>query len=172
MRNNKNKNKYNLLQIHLNKRSPASHLRMISSTIARRWFAGATQTVKVTAETIDGVEWFCKSSDGLGVVMSTGKGSAPTPPDYLMMGLGACASSGIKFLIEKRGKPVTKLICDIEGNWTMDPQRRLKDLTLNYTIEGKGISKELCEKVIETHEKSMCPVAQTLKAGANIKRID
>ena len=49
---------------------------------------------------ITGDEWWCTDNQGRGIITTAGMGSAPTPPDLLLMGLGACAGNGIKFNFE------------------------------------------------------------------------
>lgn len=132
----------------------------------------AAQTVKATVQLIDGIEWFCRNKDGKGVLLSTGTGSAPTPPDALMMAYGACAASGIKFMLEKKGKVVKSLDTEVEAEWAMDPQRRIKDIKLHFKIDVDGVSQEELDKLVEHCEKKMCPVGQTLRHGVVIKRVD
>lgn len=145
---------------------------LTSASYSFRRFAAIQEIVKVSAENIDGKEWFCKSRDGRGIVMSTSQnGTAPTPSDYLMMALGSCASSGVKFLLQKSGKKVNSMLVDVEGEWEMEPKRRIKSLKLNYTLEG-DLDEASFNKALEQQEKSMCPVSQTLKRTPTIKYVE
>lgn len=139
-------------------------------SLTRRF--AAPMISKAEVELIGGIEWFCRNKDGKGVVLSTGAGSAPTPPDALLMAYGACAASGLKFLLEKRGKKVRKLVTDVEGRWAMDPQRRLDDISLHFKVDVDGVTQDELDKLVAQIEAKMCPVGQTLRAGTVVKRVD
>ena len=146
------------------------HFAMLRTAFSR----AATEVWKVRAQHILGLEWFCTDKNGKGVVMTTGDGSAPTPPDYLLMSVGACAGNGIRFLLEKAGKKIKSLTVDVEGEWTDQPQRRISEIRMNVTCDG-NVSKEELEKVVQEVKTKACPVAGTilntpvLKATVTVK---
>ena len=128
----------------------------------------AAEVWKVHAQCIHGLEWFCTDKNGKGILTTTGDGSAPTPPDYLLMGLGACAGNGIKFVLEKKGKKVNSISVDVEGEWTSTPTRRMKEIRMNVKCDA-GISTSELEKIVEDVKHKMCPVAGTLLHTPEIK---
>ena len=110
---------------------------------------------------ITGDEWWCTDNQGRGIITTAGMGSAPTPPDLLLMGLGACAGNGIRFNIEKRGKKVRSLDVDVSGEWTSKPCRHMFDIKMKVTADTDMDQATLAKLVEEVKEK-MCPVAGTL----------
>lgn len=105
--------------------------------------------------------------------MSTdNKGSAPTPPDVLMMSLGACAADSLKFLLEKHGKVVKSIVTNVEADWEIEPKRRISEFRLNFLVDANDTSQELLDQLTNQIETKMCTVAQTLQNGPSIKRID
>lgn len=134
---------------------------MLASAFAR------SETHKATAKLIHGLEWFTTNKDGKGCVMTTGPGSAPTPPDYVLMALGACAGNGIKFSLDKMGKKYTKLDIEVLGTWTDKPQRRLGDIKLVVSTDA-DIPKAKLEEIVHTVETKTCPVAGTLATAPHV----
>ena len=130
---------------------------MLSSSFHRF----APEIWKTRAHNILGSEWFCTDSHGRGIVTTAGAGSAPTPPDLLLMGLGACAGNGIKFALEKRGKTVKSISVDVEGEWTSKPQRRMETIRMNV-IADVDMDEAQLKKVVDEVKEKMCPVAGTL----------
>ena len=105
--------------------------------------------------------------------MSTdNKGSAPTPPDSLMMSLGACAADSLKFLLEKHGKVVKNIVTNVEADWEIEPKRRISEFRLNFLVDADDTTQELLDQLTNQVETKMCTVAQTLQCGPAIKRID
>ena len=133
---------------------------------------GSNLTSKATIRQINKVEWLAVNQENRGMLLSCGNGGGPTPPDYFLLSLASCQASGIRFLLEKRGKKVKGLTVDVEAEWDLGPRRKFKEIRLNYTIEADEVSQELADQVIENVEKNMCVVGQTLKYKPNITLID
>ena len=125
------------------------------------------ETHKATAHLIHGLEWFTTNKDGMGCVMTTGPGSAPTPPDYVLMALGACAGNGLKFLLDKQGTKYTNLDVEVQGTWTDKPQRRIGDIKLTVTTDA-DIDEDKLDKLVAQVEAKMCPVAGTLHTPPHV----
>ena len=123
---------------------------------------------KATAKLIHGLEWFTVNKDGKGCVMTTGPGSAPTPPDYLLMGLGACAGNGIKFLLDKNGIKYTKLEIEVNSDWEYKPQKRLDNIRIGVSTDAE-CDHEKFEKIVQQAEQGICPIAGTLLHTPKIK---
>jgi uncharacterized OsmC-like protein len=137
---------------------------MLSRVFSRRF---AVQSVRVHTQNIFGEEWFCTDRNGKGIVTTTGDGSAPTPPDYLLMGLGACAGNGIKFFLAKSGKTVKSISVQVEADWANEPQRRFSDIRLKVRCDA-DVSKEELQKIVDQAAEKMCPIAGTLLTRPNI----
>jgi uncharacterized OsmC-like protein len=88
------------------------------------------------------------------------------------MAYGACAASGLKFLLEKRGKKVLKLETEVEGQWSEGEQRKLDRISLTFNIDVPGATQDELDKLVAICEEKMCPVGQTMRAGTVIKRVD
>ena len=125
------------------------------------------QVYKASAHHIMGCEWLTINKEGKSAVMTTCEGSAPSPPDFMLMGFGACMGSGVKFLLDKNGKKFTKLTVDVEGEWTMKPQRRMGAIRATIKTDAQCDPEKLKEFVKLVEEK-MCPVSGTLRTAPSI----
>ena len=125
------------------------------------------ETHKATAHLIQGLEWFTTNKDGMGAIMTTGPGSSPTPPDYVLMALGACAGNGIKFMLDKQGTKYTNLDVEIQGTWTDKPSRRIGEITLTLTTDA-DIDEGRLNQIVAQVEDRMCPVSGTLHTPPRI----
>ena len=126
-------------------------------------FHSAAQGIwKCSANHIQGNEWFTKSKDGKGSIVSTGPGSSPTPPDYFLMSYGACIGNGVKGLLEKKKIPFSKLHVDIEGIWTEKPQKRLGEIKFNIQTDANFDEKEVLDH-LKNLEMIICPLSATTR---------
>ena len=129
---------------------------MLGTTFTR-W----AEVWNVRAKHIFGEEWFCTDKNGKGIIATTGAGSAPTPPDYVLMSLGACLGSGVRFMLEKRGKACKNLTIEVEGEFGSQPQRRIKEMRVKVSVES-DVAKDVLDKIVKQVEEKMCPVGGTL----------
>jgi uncharacterized OsmC-like protein len=125
-----------------------------------RGFTG--QIKRVVVHSIGGEEWFGVSSDGHGMLFTTGPGAASTPPDVLLMSLGVSSADTIKYILETHNKTVNGLKVDVEGEWAGDLPRRFKEIRLKYTVDSPDVSKNDVARVAGTVVEEICPIAQTL----------
>jgi uncharacterized OsmC-like protein len=112
------------------------------------------------------------NKDGKSIVLSNGLNVAPSPPDAFLMAYGACAASGLKFLLEKQGKKVRSLKTEVEGRWADSQERRLDKIDLNFNIDVDDVTQKELDDLVALIEAKMCPVGQTLRAGTVIKRVE
>lgn len=135
---------------------------MLSTSFTRR-----AEIWNATARHITGDEWFCTDNQGRGIITTAGAGSAPTPPDLVLMGLGACAGNGIRFALEKKGKKVNQISVNVSGEWVNRPQRRIKEIKMDVQADANLDQWEL-DRIVEEVKDKMCPVAGTLLGKPDI----
>lgn len=125
------------------------------------------QSFKSVAHHIKGLEWFTTNKDGKSAIMTTGPGSAPTPPEFVCMALGACAGNGIKFLLDKQGIKFTNLDVEVDAEFSNKPQTRVSDMALTVKTDA-DIEEDLLSEIVKQVEAKMCPVAGTLHTPPKI----
>jgi len=135
---------------------------MLTQSSLLQFSRTAADVYKASAHHIMGCEWLTVNKEGKGAVMSTGPGSAPSPPDFLLMSLGACTGYGVKFLLDKQAKKFTKLDVDVEGEWTNEPERRFGNIKLLVKTDA-DIEESKLKAIVKMVEDKMCPVGLTLK---------
>ena len=127
---------------------------------------------KTVVHSINGVDWLGINNAGKGILMTTGDGASPTPPDDLLLAYGSCSASGVKFLLEKRGKKVRNVKVEIEGEWQLAPVRKIKEVRMNYIIDADDVSQELADNTLKSVEQNMCIIGQTMKYTPTITLVD
>lgn len=134
---------------------------MLCSALHTRF---SSRVSSVTVTSLPGLQWGCRSARGGEAVLSTDeKAAAITPPDALMIALGACAADSLKFLLEKHGAAVARVDADVEGDWEVAPRRRLSAFRLTLRVDADRAPQELLDRLTARVERDMCTVCQTLQ---------
>lgn len=94
--------------------------------------------------------------------------AAQTPPDALLSALGSCASVDVVDILEKRRTPVESLEVDVVGERVDTTPRRFRNITLNFTISGKGIERVHAERAVELAVTKYCSVRDSLAPDINV----
>lgn len=123
---------------------------------------GIARVDRCVVHSIGGEEWFGVSKDGKGMLFTTGSGSSPTPPDFLLMTVGACAGDDVNYVLQKNNRDVKGVHVEIEGEWAPDLPRRFKEVRLRFKCDAPGVSKDDVARVADTVVSKLCPVANTL----------
>ena len=114
------------------------------------------------------VEWkgehnFDAGRDGRPTVRIDGDGqSGPTPPDTLLIALGACVSVDVVDILAKRRTPVASLEVDVVGTRAAAVPARLTHVLLAYRITGDGIERVHALRAIELAVTKYCSVRDSL----------
>lgn len=142
---------------------------MLTTQVCNR-FLSKVSSVKVHG--LSDLLWSGKNKNGKEIMLSTNdKVKSITPPDALMISLGACAADSLKFLLEKHGKTVKDIETEVEGDWEITPKRRLSNFRMLFKVSSPDASQELLDKLIGQIEKNMCTVCQTLQTPPKIKHL-
>ena len=88
--------------------------------------------------------------------------------DLLLMGLVACGAQTAMSLFIKMKQDVTKFTVSGTGKRTTEHPTVLTDITIDFVVEGNGLSTELIEKAIRLSEEKYCPVWAMLKPSVKI----
>ncbi len=114
------------------------------------------------------VEWkgehdFDAGREGRPSVRIDGDGlNGPTPPDTLLIALGACVSVDVVDILAKRRTPVERYSVEVVGERVHTVPRRFSHITLNVSITGAGIERSHAERAIDLALNNYCSVRDTL----------
>lgn len=111
---------------------------------------------------LGGEEWVGISKSGRGMMFTTGPGAAPSPVDYMLLAVGACAGHDVQFLLNENKKPFDALDIKIEGEFVEGTPRRMKEIRVHVDPKGCEATKEEIAKITSKVLTTTCPVAITL----------
>ena len=116
------------------------------------------------------VDWkgehnFEAGREGRPRVLLDGDGIAgPTPPDALLIALGACVSVDIVDILAKRRTPLESYSVEVLGERVDTIPRRFRHITLNVSMTGAGIEHAHAERAIDLSVNKYCSVRDSLAA--------
>ena len=106
---------------------------------------------------------FDAGREGRPTIRIDGDGKAgPSPPDVLVCALATCVSVDVVDILAKRRTPVESYHVEAIGERVDTVPRRFKHITLNVSIEGKGIERAQAERAIDLALNKYCSVKDTL----------
>ena len=101
--------------------------------------------------------------EGRPSILLDGDGVAgPTPPDALLGALAVCVSVDVVDILAKRRTPVESYGVEVLGERVDTIPRRFRQITLNISIQGKGIERPHAENAIDLAVRKYCSVGASL----------
>jgi putative redox protein len=97
-----------------------------------------------------------------------GEGSALTPMEFLLAGLGGCTAMDVISILRKKRQDVTDYRLEIAGTRAVDHPKPYSDITIRHTVTGRNIAQEAVRQAIELTEEKYCPVHAMLSKAAMI----
>ncbi len=103
------------------------------------------------------------------IVLSTASdGTGSKPSDLLLIALGACAAVDVVNILAKKRQQFTDVHINVCGEQDPEPPWTFRNIHVQYTVKGRGISDKAVEQAIELAEDKYCSVASTLRGGTEI----
>ena len=96
-----------------------------------------------------------------------GDGGAPSPIEYVLMGLGGCTGIDLVSILQKMRQEVTGIEMEIEGRRAEDHPRVYEYVRLKYRIRGKNLSHERIKAGIELADEEYCSIGAMLRKTAD-----
>lgn len=95
--------------------------------------------------------------------MDVAGATGPSPVDTLLAAIAGCASVDVVDILAKRRTPASSLTVDAVAERVDGTPRRLKHVTLNFTIAGAGIERPHAERAIDLAVNKYCSVRDSLR---------
>lgn len=95
--------------------------------------------------------------------------TAPSPVDTLLCAIAGCTSVDVLDILAKRRTPVEALTVDVVAERVDGTPRRLKHVTLQFTIEGAGIERVHAERAIDLAVNKYCSVRESLREDVPVE---
>jgi putative redox protein len=105
---------------------------------------------------------------GLDAAPPGGEGSALTPMEFLLAGLGGCTAMDVIGILRKKRQEVTDYRLEIAGTRAVDHPKAYTHITICHTVTGHNIAEEAVRHAIELSEEKYCPVHAMLSKAATI----
>ena len=86
----------------------------------------------------------------------------------LLASLAACSVNSMIAVLKKMRQPVTGLSVEARATKSTDHPTVLKDISLDFTIEGDDVDPTAVRQALQLSEERLCPVWNMLKASTRI----
>ncbi|HIJ59388.1 MAG TPA: osmotically inducible protein OsmC [Nitrospirae bacterium] len=121
---------------------------------------------------VDGFQFIGQSGSGHSIVIdgdkSSGGGSAMTPMELLMIGLGGCSGMDVISVLNKKKQEVFDFKVNVSGNLANEYPKRYTDMNLEFVVIGRNIDENAVKKAIDLSMDKYCSVKATLEGSAKI----
>ena len=97
-----------------------------------------------------------------GILLDGDGNDAPSPPDALLAALACCVSVDVVDILAKRRTPVETFGVEVLGVRADTTPRRFIQITLNFTLTGKGIDRIHVDRAIDLAVNKYCSVRDSL----------
>jgi len=108
-------------------------------------------------------------ADGHSVVLSGQKDAIGVKPSQmLLIALASCSSVDVVEIMEKKRKPLKKLVVTATGEQDPDPPWAYRRIHLKYRLSGEGLTEKAVGQAISLSQEKYCSVAATVRGVAEI----
>ena len=106
---------------------------------------------------------------GTQVVTAGGKGSDPSPMDFLLLSIAGCMGVDVRLILEKSRVPVEGLEVEVEGDRAESNPKRYTRIRLVCTIEGPGEEDEgKIQRAVDLSRDKFCSVLHSLRQDIEV----
>jgi putative redox protein len=98
-----------------------------------------------------------------------GDGAAPSPMEFLLMGLGGCTGIDVVSILKKMRQDVTGLNITVEGERAPLDPKVYTAITIAYRVRGRRLDEAKVRRAVELSEKQYCSVSAMLAKTADIR---
>ncbi|HYP54198.1 MAG TPA: OsmC family protein [Pyrinomonadaceae bacterium] len=99
---------------------------------------------------------------------NTGRGSAASPLELLLVALGGCTAVDVVSILKKKRERVTDYRVEVRGLRRDEHPRAYTRLEVRHIVSGRNLSESAVARAIELSETKYCSVAATLRPAAEI----
>jgi len=108
------------------------------------------------------------SGHALAVETDSGRASAPTPMELLLLALGSCTGVDVMSMLQKGRQKVTDYRIEVNGERREDFPRSYTRLFIKHIVRGHGISEQAVARAVKLSEEKYCSVGASLRGTAEI----
>jgi putative redox protein len=109
--------------------------------------------------------------DGRTHAMDGNSKTAPSPVETFLGSLAACTGSDVVDILAKQRTPVTRFEVDVVATRRAEFPRRVMQLDVTFTLDGKGIDVAQAERAIALSFEKYCTVAASLAGDIELTSV-
>lgn len=98
----------------------------------------------------------------------SGRASAATPLELLLIALGGCTAVDVITILRKKRERVTDYRVEVRGERREENPRAYTRMEVRHIVRGHDVSEKAVASAIELSETKYCSVAATLRPGVEI----
>ena len=96
-----------------------------------------------------------------------GDGAAPSPIEYVLMGLGGCSGIDLVAILQKMRQDVTGVDIEIEGVRADEHPRVYVKVHVRYRVRGRNLNPARIQAAVELADEEYCAIAAMLRKTAD-----
>lgn len=124
----------------------------------------------VTVQWVEKSAFAARSESNHWIMMDStfngGDGAAPSPIEYVLMGLGGCTGIDLVSILQKMRQDVTGIRMEISGERAQEHPRVFAKVHVKYQVRGRNLSQERVKAAIELSDEEYCSIGAMLKKTA------
>ncbi|HEV2864730.1 MAG TPA: OsmC family protein [Pyrinomonadaceae bacterium] len=98
----------------------------------------------------------------------TGRASAATPMELLLIALGGCTAVDVASILKKKRERVSDYRVEVRGFRREEHPRAYTRIEVRHVVRGRGIKESSVAEAVELSETKYCSVAATLRPGVEL----
>jgi putative redox protein len=99
---------------------------------------------------------------------NSGRASAATPMELLLLALGGCTAVDVISILRKKRERVTDYRVEVRGERRAEHPRAYTRIEVRHVVRGHNVSERAVASAIELSETKYCSVAATLRPGVEL----
>ena len=120
--------------------------------------------VAIEARWVGGLRFEAVGRGGVPMALDGDSADGPSPPEALLMSLGACMGVDVVDILTKMRVPLAALTVRVEGDRRADPPRRYTAVRLVYRASGvPDADRPKLERAVDLSRDRYCSVWHTLR---------
>ncbi|MGZ4135509.1 MAG: OsmC family protein [Tumebacillaceae bacterium] len=93
-----------------------------------------------------------------------GDGSAPSPMEMVLMGLGGCSAYDVVTILEKMRLNIEEFKMELNGTRAEEMPQRYTDIHIHYILKGAELTPDKVERAIVLSRDKYCSATASLNA--------
>ena len=116
---------------------------------------------------LENVAFEAKTQSGHSIIMDGsaeygGENRGPRPMEFILNGLGGCASFDIVTILKKARQDITAVRCDLSAERADTIPAVFTKIHLHFVVTGKGVKEKQVAKAVELSAEKYCSASKML----------